>query len=397
MSDAVTARDDGAETTPLKDMSTLTLTAKTLIHDDIGLEEAPVPSSRSATKRRRLGTRARLLLLGIPLLALAVASLASWLAYAAKFEETDNAFIEADVHPVSSRITGDVLEVLVQDNQFVTKGQPLAKLDPRDYEMKLAFAKTTLEQAAAQIPQAEAALTRAQAAGRETAAKVEVTVAQLEKARLDFERAEKLFTNEGRAISRQDLDSARSAFEAATASHSAALAATEASAAGVRAAEADLAVAKAGRDHAQAVLDDAELQLSYTVLRAPETGRIGKRTLQTGQHVQPGQALLAVVSQDTWVVANFKENQLSQMRPGQPVEIKIDAIHGQSFQGHVDSFSPGTGAKFTLLPPDNATGNFTKIVQRLPVKIRLAADQTKAFSAQLSPGLSVIATVRVKS
>lgn len=385
------------ETTPQNAMSTLTLTAKTLVHDDIELDEAPPPSSRNAATRRTLSTRTRLLLVGIPLLALAATALTSWLAYAAKFEETDDAFIEADVHPVSSRITGDVLEVLVEDNQFVTKGQPLAKLDPRDYEMKLAFARTALEQAAAQIPQAEAALARAQAAGREAAAKVEVTVAQKEKARLDFERAEKLYTTEGRAISRQDYDSAKSAYDAATASHTAAVASHEASAAGVSAAEADLSMAKAGRDHAQTAMDDAELQLSYTVLRAPDAGRIGKRTLQTGQHVQPGQALLAVVSQDTWVVANFKENQLSQMRAGQPVEIKIDAIHGQSFQGRVDSFSPGTGAKFTLLPPDNATGNFTKIVQRLPVKILLDEAEVKAFSAQLSPGLSVIATVRVKS
>lgn len=378
-------------------MSTLTLTAKTLVHDDIELDEAPPPSSRSTAPRRTLSTRTRLLLVGIPLLALTATALTSWLAYAAKFEETDDAFIEADVHPVSSRITGDVLEVLVEDNQFVTKGQPLAKLDPRDYEMKLAFARTALEQAAAQIPQAEAALARAQAAGREAAAKVEVTVAQKEKARLDFERAEKLYTTEGRAISRQDYDSAKSAYDAATASHTAAVASHEASAAGVSAAEADLSMAKAGRDHAQTVMDDAELQLSYTVLRAPDAGRIGKRTLQTGQHVQPGQALLAVVSQDTWVVANFKENQLSQMRAGQPVEIKIDAIHGQSFRGRVNSFSPGTGAKFTLLPPDNATGNFTKIVQRLPVKILLDEAEAKAFSTQLSPGLSVIATVRVKS
>ncbi len=385
------------ETTPQNVMSTLTLTAKTLVHDDIELDEAPQPSSRSAAPRRTLSTRTRLLLVGIPLLALTATALTSWLAYAAKFEETDDAFIEADVHPVSSRITGDVLEVLVEDNQFVTKGQPLAKLDPRDYEMKLAFARTALEQAAAQIPQAEAALARAQAAGREAAAKVEVTVAQKEKARLDFERAEKLYTTEGRAISRQDYDSAKSAYDAATASHTAAVASHEASAAGVSAAEADLSMAKAGRDHAQTAMDDAELQLSYTVLRAPDAGRIGKRTLQTGQHVQPGQALLAVVSQDTWVVANFKENQLSQMRAGQPVEIKIDAIHGQSFQGRVDSFSPGTGAKFNLLPPDNATGNFTKIVQRLPVKILLDEAEVKAFSAQLSPGLSVIATVRVKS
>lgn len=377
-----------------KAMSTLTLTPKSLA-PEIEFDDPP-SRTRPASPSRALSRRTKFLLLGIPLLAAATFALSSWLTYAAKFEETDDAFIEADVHPVSSRISGDVLEVLVGDNQIVTKGQPLAKLDPRDYEMKLAFAKTALEQAAAQIPQAEAALARAQAAGRETAAKVTVAAAQLEKARLDFDRAEKLFSNEGRAISRQDLDSAKAAFDSATASHIAAIASREASAAGVRAAEADLTAATAGRDHAQAVVADAELQLSYTVLRAPDAGRVGKRTLQTGQHVQPGQALLAIVSRDNWVVANFKENQLSQMRAGQPVELSIDAIHGQRFSGRVDSFAPGTGAKFTLLPPDNATGNFTKIVQRLPVKILLDETEAKAFASQISPGLSVVATVRVK-
>ncbi|WP_395740786.1 HlyD family secretion protein [Prosthecobacter sp.] len=376
-------------------MSTLALAPKTRM-PEIELDEPPPRQKAAARPKRTMSPRTKVLFFGIPALALAACALSSWLAYAAKFEETDNAFIEADVHPVSSRIAGDVLEVLVDDNQIVAKGQPLAKLDPRDYEMKLAFAKTALEQAAAQIPQAEAALARAEAAGRESAAKVNVTVAQLEKARLDFDRAEKLYTNEGRAISRQDLDTAKAAFDSATANHTAAIASQQAAVAGVRAAEADLAVAKAGRDHAQAGVNDAELQLSYTVLRAPDAGRVGKRTLQTGQHVQPGQALLAVVSQDNWVVANFKENQLSHMRAGQPVEIQIDAIHGQRFTGRVDSFSPGTGAKFTLLPPDNATGNFTKIVQRLPVKILLDESEAQAFASQISPGLSVIATVRVK-
>jgi len=377
-----------------KAMSTLTLTPKSLA-PEIEFDDPP-SRTRPASPSRALSRRSKFLLLGIPILAAAAFALSSWLAYAAKFEETDDAFIEADVHPVSSRISGDVLEVLVGDNQIVAKGQPLAKLDPRDYEMKLAFARTALEQAAAQIPQAEAALARAQAAGRETEAKVAVAAAQLEKARLDFDRAEKLFSDEGRAISRQDLDSAKAAFDSATANHIAAIASQEASAAGVRAAQADLTAATAGRDHAQAVVADAELQLSYTVLRAPDAGRVGKRTLQTGQHVQPGQALLAIVSRDNWVVANFKENQLSQMRAGQPVELSIDAIHGQRFSGHVDSFAPGTGAKFTLLPPDNATGNFTKIVQRLPVKILLDETEAKAFASQISPGLSVIATVRVK-
>jgi membrane fusion protein (multidrug efflux system) len=138
------------------------------------------------------------------------------------------------------------------------------------------------------------------------------------------------------------------------------------------------------------------LQLSYTTLVAPESGRIAKKTVETGQHVDPGQALLAVVSADRWIVANFKENQLSEMRASQVVEVKIDAIHGRRFRGHVESFAPGTGAEFALLPPDNATGNFTKIVQRVPVKILLEPNDVRELGGRIAPGLSAIATVRVK-
>lgn len=382
-------------------MSSRTLTPESLQHgvllkDASPAESPPIASAPAAPSAQR-GRRARLLFVGLPLLALAATGLTLWLTHAAKFEDTDDAFIEADVHPISSRIVGDIQEVLVTDNQIVTKGQPLARLDPRDYQMKLQAAQTALEQSAAQVPQAEAALTQARAASRQADAQVEASAAQLEKARLDFDRAEKLRSNAGQAISRQDYDAMKAAFASATATHHATLASRDAARAGVTTAEANLSVAKAGRDHAQAAVDDAQLQLSYTVLRAPEDGRIGKRTLQTGQHVQPGQALLALVSTDNWVVANFKENQLSHMRAGQPVDITIDSIHGQHFTGHVDSFSPGTGAKFTLLPPDNATGNFTKVVQRLPVKILLDSAATQPFADRISPGLSVIATVQVKN
>ena len=380
-------------------MSSRTLTADTLQHgvllkDNRRPETIPVTPTAPAKAGSR---RTRILLIGVPALILVIAGLSLWLSHAAKFEDTDDAFVEADVHPISSRIVGDIQEVLVTDNQIVTKGQPLAKLDPRDYQMKLQAAQTALEQATAQIPQAEAALTQARAASRQADAQVEASAAQLEKARMDFDRAEKLRSNAGQAISRQDFDAMKAAFASATATHTATFASRDAAHAGVSTAEANLSVAKAGRDHAQAAVDDAQLQLSYTVLRAPEDGRIGKRTLQTGQHVQPGQALLAVVSTDNWVVANFKENQLSHMRAGQSVDITIDSIRGHHFTGHVDSFSPGTGAKFTLLPPDNATGNFTKVVQRLPVKILLNAEDSKAYADRISPGLSVIATVRVKS
>ena len=364
---------------------------------------APAPASPQLTptppeqKPASPAKKRKALLLIVPLVLALGTAVGFWLHYAAQFESTDNAFIEADVHPISSRIAGNIQEVLVEDNQSVTAGQPVAMLDPRDYQMKLQAAQTALEQVIAQVPQAEAALAQAEASRAQSVAQVEASAAQLEKARLDFERAQKLRNLAGKAISEQDFDSTKAAYAAAQASHSATKAAEAAGEAGVKTAEANLGVAKAGQHHAQAAVDDATLQLSYTTLRAPSDGRIGKRTLQVGQQVQAGQALLAVVSPEHWLVANFKENQLSAMQPGQPVQITIDAIKGRHFLGRLDSFAPGTGAKFSLLPPDNATGNFTKIVQRVPVKIYFDDNaDLQAAQGRISPGLSAIATVKIK-
>lgn len=315
---------------------------------------------------------------------------------AGHFEETDNAFVEADVHPISARVAGTVTEVLVEDNQAVEKGRPLARLDARDFEVKLQGAKTDLEQAVAQVLVAEAALSQARAQQRQADAQYSANDAQLEKARLDFERANQLYRGRDKVISKQEFDTSKAAYDANKGTLSAAQAARDAAAAGVRTAEANHAVAVAKKNHAQAAVNEAELQLSYTTITAPESGRIAKKTVETGQHIQPGQALMAVVAPEQWIVANFKENQLAEMRPGQPVEVTIDALGGRHFHGHIDSFAPGTGAKFSLLPPDNATGNFTKIVQRVPVKILLAPDDLRGLENRIAPGLSAVARVRVK-
>jgi membrane fusion protein (multidrug efflux system) len=144
-------------------------------------------------------------------------------------------------------------------------------------------------------------------------------------------------------------------------------------------------------------LADAQLQLSYTTVTAPSPGRIGRKQVEVGQRVQPGQPLLALVEVSPWIVANFKETQLERMRPGQPVEIKVDAYPGRIFRGYVESFSPASGAQFALLPPENATGNFTKIVQRVPVKIVFDPESIKGFESMLLPGMSVVPTVDVSS
>jgi membrane fusion protein, multidrug efflux system len=147
---------------------------------------------------------------------------------------------------------------------------------------------------------------------------------------------------------------------------------------------------------AEAALGAARLQVDYTILRAPTSGRVAKKTIEVGQRLQPGQPVMAVVEDRVWVVANFKENQLARLRAGERVQVTVDAAHGRVFQGVVDSFSPGTGAKFSLLPPDNSTGNFTKIVQRVPVKILFSGNSLAASTALLYPGLSAIVRVSVR-
>ena len=147
---------------------------------------------------------------------------------------------------------------------------------------------------------------------------------------------------------------------------------------------------------AQAALDDAMLQLSYTSIAAPVKGTVGSKTVEAGQRLQPGQPLLAVVEPDIWVVANYKETQLDRMREGQAMEVKLDSFPGKVFQGRLQSLSPASGAQFSLLPPDNATGNFVKIVQRVPVKILLDANSVRGYEQRIAPGLSAVVTVRIR-
>jgi membrane fusion protein (multidrug efflux system) len=327
---------------------------------------------------------------------LLIAAAAAYVIHASSFEETDNAFIEADVHPISARVPGTVIEVLVGDNQQVVKGQVLARLDAPDFDVKLSVAAADLQQAEAQVPQAEAALAQARAQVRQSESQIQSAAAQMTRAALDFQRTETLSRNAVGAISIQDHEATRAAFDSATSFRDAAVAARDVASSGVLAAEANKSVAEVRVLRAQTLVEEAQLQLSYTSLIAPASGRIGKKTVETGQQVQPGQALMAVVSEDKWIVANFKENQLSTMKPGQAVEISIDAIKGRHFTGRVESIAPGTGAKFALLPPDNATGNFTKIVQRVPVKILFDANTIRGFEQRIAPGLSANAEVRVK-
>lgn len=372
-------------------------------------------------------------------------------------QETDDAYTTGHQHQVSSRINDTVETVLVDDNQHVKKGQVLAILDPNDYEVKVAQAKAALElaqhqaeaaktnitlaattatgksteaeagvvDAQAELKRSEAMLLEAQAAVPKAEAELRAREAEETRAKADGKRFVTL-ANQG-AVSYQQRDTAIRDFEVAKSSREAAAETLkqtsfklEQAQQAVKAAHAQVtqsrglveqaaathvqttvnekqfSVAQASIHQAEASLRDAQLQLSYTRIVSPVDGRIGKKTVEAGQRVQPGQQLMTIVADDIWVVANFKETQLESMRPNQKVEIKVDSFPNHEFVGTVDSVSPGSGASFALLPPDNATGNFTKIVQRVPVKIRFDRNSTKGFENLLVPGMSVVVSVDVK-
>jgi membrane fusion protein (multidrug efflux system) len=207
---------------------------------------------------------------------------------------------------------------------------------------------------------------------------------------------EMLADDQMRAISRQEFDTARATYDSAQATQQSLVAQRISAEASLAATEAQHSVALAQIQKAEAVLSTAKLQTDYTIIRAPNAGRIAKKSVEVGQRLQPGQPVMSVVSDQVWVVANFKESQLARLQPGDAVEINVDAVEHRTFRGTVESFSPGTGAKFSLLAPDNATGNFTKIVQRVPVKILFAADSLGTAASRLSPGLSAVVKVTVQ-
>jgi len=310
------------------------------------------------------------LIMGVAMLGLVGLGAKRWW-FSRSHVSTDNAQVDGHIIPILPKVGGFVAEVRVRENQQVKAGDTLVVLDDRDFVVRLAQTEADLKALLAtvssrtRVGQAEAAVAQAQANAL--------------KARADLARIEPLAQQD--IVSAQQLDAARAAASAADAQ----LAAAQAALAG---ADARVAASRAARDQ-------AALQLSYTRITAPANGVVSKKTAEVGQLVQPGQPLMAVVPlQDVWVVANLKETETADVTPGDPAEITVDAYPGRHFRGTVESLSPATGAKFSLLPPDNATGNFTKVVQRIPVRIRLAGPADPAHP--LRPGMSAVATIQTK-
>ena len=353
---------------------------------------APAPAAPAATPPNR-----RVLVIA-GLIALAAIGAGARMWYRSHhFVETENAYVAGHVHPVSARISGVVTKVLIEDNQLVKQGDVIAELDPFDQHVKVEQIEAQIATAEQQVLQSDAQIAQVNAQASAAAAQVAQSEAQLLRAKQDAERYGQLYNSQMKAVSKAELDAANAGRSSASADLAARKDNAVAAKAQTSAATAAREVLKAQVRVLRVQLKDAQQQLAYNRIVAPVAGRIGKRSLEVGQRVQPGQQLTAIVQDNVWVTANFKETQLAELKVGQPVHITIDAMPGKTLVGRVDSFAPASGAQFALLPADNATGNFTKIVQRVPVKVTLKPEDVKALSGRLVPGMSAIAEVELNT
>jgi membrane fusion protein (multidrug efflux system) len=277
------------------------------------------------------------------------------------------------------------------DNQDVRAGQLLVEIDPRDFEVRLKQAEAQRLQAAAQLEQSRAQLALQQAQLDQAQANARVAEAELSQAQSDLARFRAV---DQRAVSRQQIDSVSATAKSSQARLDASRQAVAGARAQIVAQAAQVGAAAANLELADVAIANAQLQLSYTRLAAPVDGRVTKRTVEVGNYINPGQALLAVVSPAMWVTANFKETQLALMHPGQHVRVRVDACPGLDLDAHVDSFQAGSGSVFSSLPAENATGNYVKVVQRVPVKI--VFDGLLPTNCRIAPGLSVAPRVTVR-
>jgi membrane fusion protein (multidrug efflux system) len=325
----------------------------------------------------------------------------------AAYQSTDDAFIDGHIVPVSAQVAGRVQSVYVGDNQRVNKGGLIVELDPRDFDAAAHQKAAALASSEAQAVAAQAAVQEAIAHIKTEQAMVEsdqatatADAAQNDKSQSDLKRNEELFQR--KVVSPQDVDQFRATAKSALATLNAAEKKVLSDEALVSEARAQvdsfvglLQTVNAQIRESDANLASAKLNQSYTRLWAPESGWVTQKSVEPGAYVQAGQNLFALVPQQVWVTANFKEDQIRQMRPGQPVEIEVDALQGQKFLGHLDSIQAGSGTRFSLLPPEDATGNYVKVVQRVPVKIVFDEPLNTGNGLPLGPGESVVPTVKV--
>ncbi len=341
--------------------------------------------------RKRMSPRARLILRTLMVVVLVI--VASWILYyqfrGKYLESTNDAFVYADSVTVSPKVSGYVDQVLVADNQIVKAGQPLVRIDARDYSAQAAQAKAQIDAAAASEEAARAQLAEQQAAIDQARAQLAAAEEDARFASSEVERYTPLAASG--AETRERLTTLRNQQAQSRTTVAARRAALEAAQLRVRSLQAQVRQAQAQGETARAQFDAASVNLGSTEVRASVDGRIGDKQVRVGQYVAAGTRMMTVVPTRFYVTANYKETQIGIMRIGQPAVVKVDALPGVEFPGHVESIAPGTGAQFSLLPPQNATGNFTKIVQRVPVRIAIDAspEDTRVFVAGLSVTVEV--------
>jgi membrane fusion protein (multidrug efflux system) len=350
--------------------------------------DGPAPRPQRSRKRALLATAA------LALLGAGGYFGYGWWTTGRFLEETDDAYVQADMVVMSSRVAGQVAEVPVLDNQRVRKGDVLARLDDRDLQAALAQARADVAAAEADIQSLQAQLRLQDSTVAAADADIASADASAAYAKFEFTRYTDLVrTGTGSLQRAQQADADIKGRDAAAARARAAAAGARQQ---VTVLHAQLSRAQAALLRARAAADQAALNLSYATITAPVDGAVGDRTIRAGQYVQPATRLLNVVPMDAglYVIANFKETQLARMGVGEAVRLDVDMLGGEPLLGTVDSLAPGSGSTFALLPPENATGNFTKIVQRVPVRVRLAPD---ARLSQLRPGLSITASVDTRT
>lgn len=353
----------------------------------------PIPTAPEPVVEEQKGSK-RPIILVILALALLVGGYFGWqrFQFGLAHEETDDAQVEGDVYPIIPRVSGPVLEVKVADNQAVKKGDVLVTVDPADYQQRVNAAEAALAAARANVVAARAGVGTAQA--NVSTARAAIGVSAATRARLEKDLKRSQFLRKQDIIPQSEYDAVQANLNSTSAQRATAEQQVRVAQQQVAAAQQQIAVAEAVVKQRQADLENAQLQLSYATITAPVNGVVSRKNVQPGQNIGPGQQLMGLVaSGDTWVIANFKETQLENMRVGQPVTIEVDAYPNEEFAGEVQSLSAATGARFALLPPDNASGNFVKVVQRIPVKITLTK---KDAEHPLRAGMSVRAIVKVK-
>ena len=349
------------------------------------------PAAESKTTTPKKNNRRMQLFVGIAAVGLLAATAFYYDKFIAPYESTDDAFIEADATPIAPQVAGQVVRLLVNDNQEVKANDLLLEIDPREFQAKVDQTRANLAAAQSRLEQANAQYAVDLAKVDQEKANVVAAEAQAAYAAADLKRYQSVGS---RAVSESQLDlagtqarSTAAQVDAARDKEFSAEAQAKLDKANIQSASAEVALNEAN-------VRQAELDLSYTKVTAPVSGFVTHRGVDNGAYVQPGQNLLAVMPHKVWVIANFKETQLAHMRVGQPVRVKVDAYPQARFTGHVDSIQAGTGARFSLLPPENATGNYVKVVQRVPVKIVLDDVANPYFV--LGAGMSVVPEVRVK-